>query len=138
MATLTQENTVQQKTRELCQAILDQPEFRTLRQQIETFMANDEARGLYDSLSEKGEYLHHKQHQGVALSDQEIQGYEKDRNAFFNNPVAKNFMSAQEELRKLQDSINTYVGKTFELGRVPTEDDLNSSGGCGQGCGCHH
>jgi hypothetical protein len=29
------------------------------------------------------------------------------------------------------------VSKTLELGRVPTEEDLDS-GGCGSGCGCGH
>jgi cell fate (sporulation/competence/biofilm development) regulator YlbF (YheA/YmcA/DUF963 family) len=134
---ITEETLVLQKTRELCEALLEQPEFKVIRQQIDRFMANDEARSLYDSLNEKGEYLHHKQHQGVALSEQEIAGYEKDRTTFFSNSVAKDFINAQEEMRKLQDAISQYVGKTFELGRIPTEDDLNG-GGCGTGCGCHH
>jgi hypothetical protein len=29
------------------------------------------------------------------------------------------------------------VSKTFELGRVPEESDMES-GSCGSGCGCHH
>jgi hypothetical protein len=29
------------------------------------------------------------------------------------------------------------VTKTFELGRVPSEEDLQE-GSCGHGCGCHH
>src|SRR5687768_6991565 len=115
---ITQENTVLEKTRELCQALLEQPEYISIRKHIDAFMANEEAKGLYENLSEKGEYLHHKQHQGVTLSDQEVQSYETDRTNFFANPVAKNYINAQEELRRIQDAINQYVGKTFELGRV--------------------
>ncbi len=41
-------------------------------------------------------------------------------------------------MQKLQQSVSQYVSKTFELGRVPEESDLESSGSCGSGCGCHH
>jgi len=36
-----------------------------------------------------------------------------------NNPVARGFLDAQESLHKIQDSIQQYVSKTLELGRVP-------------------
>ncbi|EEF57127.1 hypothetical protein Cflav_PD0167, partial [Pedosphaera parvula Ellin514] len=38
MQTQIEESIVTQKTRELCQAILDQPEFKSMRQKVETFM----------------------------------------------------------------------------------------------------
>jgi hypothetical protein len=37
----------------------------------------------------------------------------------------------------VQETIHQYVNKTLELGRLPTEEDLNG-GSCGHGCGCHH
>ncbi len=36
---------IQEKTNELCNALLTQPEMIALRQRIDTFMANDSARG---------------------------------------------------------------------------------------------
>ena len=60
--TLTSEETqVLAKTKELCQAILIEPEFLTVRHQIDTFMADDEAKEQYQALVEKSEHLHHKQ-----------------------------------------------------------------------------
>ena len=133
---LTAEDTVVlQKTKELCQAILDQPEFQKIRQGLDTFMANDEVRGQYQTLSEKGEYLQHKQQTGGELSDAEIAEFERDRQSFLNNPVARGFLDAQKEMHRVQESVTHYVNKTFELGRVPEESDFES---CGHGCNCHH
>jgi cell fate (sporulation/competence/biofilm development) regulator YlbF (YheA/YmcA/DUF963 family) len=137
MPTQIEESAVIQKTRELCQAILDQPEIRALRKNIEVFMANDQARGHYESLMTQGEMLHEKQHSGTPLTEAEINAFEKLRESFLNNPVARGFLDAQEEMQKVQKSVTQYVSKTFELGRVPEESDLES-GSCGSGCGCHH
>jgi cell fate (sporulation/competence/biofilm development) regulator YlbF (YheA/YmcA/DUF963 family) len=122
------DNAVLEKTRELCQTILTQPEFRDVRQNVEAFLNNDSA---------KTQYLHHKQHEGVPLSPEEVNDYEKLRTAFLANPIARNFLDAQEKMQEVQQTIGKYVSKTLELGRVPTEEDLDS-GGCGSGCGCGH
>lgn len=135
MATTT-EDIVLQKTRELCQTILDQPEFRSIRSRIDAFMSNPEAQGLYQSVSERGESLQHKQEQGLQLSQDEIAEYEKHRDTFFSNPVARGFLDAQQEMHKVQESIGQYVSKTFELGRLPQADDVEGAS-CGTGCGCH-
>jgi cell fate (sporulation/competence/biofilm development) regulator YlbF (YheA/YmcA/DUF963 family) len=136
MQTITEESVITQKTRELCQTILDQPEVQNIRRQIESFMTNDEAKTQYQLLSEKGEFLQHKQQQGLTLSNEEIADFEQSREALFNNPVARGFLDAQQEMHKMQESLGQYVAKTFELGRVPSPDDLQS-GSCGSGCGCH-
>jgi cell fate (sporulation/competence/biofilm development) regulator YlbF (YheA/YmcA/DUF963 family) len=136
MQTITEESVITQKTRELCQTILDQPEVQNIRRQIESFMMNDEAKTQYQLLSEKGEFLQHKQQQGLPLSNEEIADFEQSREALFNNPVARGFLDAQQEMHKMQESLGQYVAKTFELGRVPSPDDLQS-GSCGSGCGCH-
>lgn len=99
-------------------------------------MTNDEAKTQYQLLSEKGEFLQHKQQQGLTLSNEEIADFEQSREALFNNPVARGFLDAQQEMHKMQESLGQYVAKTFELGRVPSPDDLQS-GSCGSGCGCH-
>ena len=75
MALTTEDSVIVQKTRELCQSILDHPEFQTLRRDIDSFMANDGAKNDYQALVEKGEELNHKQHQGVSLSPDEITAY---------------------------------------------------------------
>ncbi len=123
------------KTLELCEAIVRQPAFQTLKSSVDGFLGNDEARELYRTVAEKGEHLHHKQHQGVQLGDEEIAEYEKHREALLRNPVARAFLDAQETMRGVQDTVTKYVTKTLEIGRVPTEADFES---CGHGCSCHH
>jgi cell fate (sporulation/competence/biofilm development) regulator YlbF (YheA/YmcA/DUF963 family) len=137
MQTTIEETPVLQKTRELCQAILDQPNMQSIRQRIDVFMGDEKARGQYDTLVAKGQALQEKEQMSVPLSREEISDFEKQREAVFNNPVARNFLDAQEELHNVQATIHQYVNKTLELGRIPTEEDL-SGGGCGHGCGCHH
>lgn len=127
---------VQTKLEELCRAILAEPGFEGARLRVEQFLINDEARAQYVRVSEAGEHLHHKQSQGVQLSETEVAEFEKDRETLMNNQVARGFLDAQETLQGLQESINKFVGKTLELGKLPTEEDLG--GGCGHGCGCHH
>ena len=69
MQTQIEESAVLQKTKELCQAILDQPDIRALRKDIETFMGNDQARSQYETLMTQGEALHEKQHSGTPLTE---------------------------------------------------------------------
>lgn len=138
MPTATEESVVIQKTRELCQTLLDQPELQEMRRKIDVFTANDQARSQYDTLMMKGQALQQKQHSGAALDPKEVDDFEDLRSRFLNNPVARDFLDAQEDMQKLQQSVTQFVSKTFELGRVPEESDLESEGSCGHGCGCHH
>ena len=135
MQLTTEESVVVQKTKELCQAILDQPEYQKIRQGLDAFLNNEEVRSQYQTLSEKGEYLQHKQQMGSQLDDKEVSDFERDRQSFLNNPIARGFLDAQQEMHRMQESVTHYVTKTFELGRVPEESDFES---CGHGCGCHH
>ncbi|MBI3852809.1 MAG: YlbF family regulator [Verrucomicrobia bacterium] len=137
MQAIAEESAVIQKTRELCQTLLDQPDVQSMRQRIDAFVADDRAKAQYDALMVKGQSLQQKQQLGTALSNDEIADFEKHREAFVNNPVAKGFLDAQEEMNQLQQSLGQYVTKTFELGRVPGPEDFDS-GSCGHGCGCHH
>lgn len=135
MPLTTEESVIIQKTRELCQSILEHPEFQTVRRQVDAFLANEEAKWQYQTLVEKGEFLDHKQNQGVQISDEEISEFERLRQGLIENPVAKGFLDAQQEMQKIQDSVRKYVSKTLELGRLPGQEDFDSS--CGSGCGCH-
>ena len=132
----TQDSIITQKTKELCQAILDQPNLRTARQAIETFINNDSAKAQYESLMSKGQALQQKQQRSQQLSQEEISAFEADREALLNNPIARGFLDAQQELHEVHETINTFVSKTLELGRIPAESDLEGS--CGHGCGCGH
>lgn len=132
-----EETTVTLKTKELCQAILDEPALRTARASIDSFMADDLTKTQYENLMSKGQALQQKQHGGQQLTDSEIKAFEKERDVLMANPVAVAFMKAQEELHHINESVNKHVTKTLELGRVPTEEDMAEGGSCGSGCGCH-
>jgi cell fate (sporulation/competence/biofilm development) regulator YlbF (YheA/YmcA/DUF963 family) len=138
MAPTLEETTIARKTRELCQTILDEPSLQAMRQRIDTFMADDKARAQYDSLVSKGQVLQEKQQNAQALTGEEISDFEQHRDTLLKNPVARGYLDAQQEMQQMQESIQKYVSKTFELGRLPSEEDL-SSGCCGHdGCGCGH
>ena len=138
MQTMIEETVVVQKTRELCQAILDQPNMPGLRKRIDTFMSDDASRAQYDGLMAKGQALHEKQERSLPLTGEEISEFEQEREALLRNPVAREFLDAREELQQVQQYVHQLVSKTLELGRVPTDEDMNEGGGCGEGCGCHH
>jgi cell fate (sporulation/competence/biofilm development) regulator YlbF (YheA/YmcA/DUF963 family) len=130
---------LQQKTRELCETILKQPEFQAIRANMDKFMADQQAQQMYQDLSEKGQYLQHKQQQGVALENTEVEAFEQQREKFFSNPVAKNFVLAQQKMHEMQDSVGRFVAMTFELGRIPEDKDFEEAHGCGDhNCGCKH
>jgi cell fate (sporulation/competence/biofilm development) regulator YlbF (YheA/YmcA/DUF963 family) len=138
MEATIEESAITRKTRELCQMILDEPSMQALRQRIDTFMADEETRAQYDGLIAKGQALQEKQQGSVALTGEEISEFEQQRDSLLNNPVAREFLDAQQELHQVQESIQKYVSKTIELGRLPSEEEL-SSGCCGDhSCGCSH
>ena len=137
MQATIEDTIVMQKTRDLCQTIIEQPEFRQIRERIDVFMNDDLAKSQYQEVMEKGDALQHKQHSGQAMDNAEIAAFEKSRDQLLNNPVAREFLDAQQQMHKIQESVMQYVGKTFELGRVPTADDF-SAGSCGPTCGCSH
>ncbi len=136
MALTSEDSTVVQHTIDLCQAILDTPDFQSIRARVNAFMTHDQAQDQYRQLSQKRDLLQQKQEQGQALSNEEISDFEQDREAFLNNPVARGFLDAQEEMHDIKKMVTQYVTKTMELGRVPSADEVQP-GTCGHGCNCH-
>jgi len=137
MTTQIGENAILEKTKALCQAIVDQPEISSIRRRVDAFLSDASARGQYETLMTKGQALQEKQTQGRQLEKAEIADFEKHREMLLNNPIARGFLDAQEELHEIQHSIQKYVSKTLELGRVPKAEDMEDHS-CGDGCGCHH
>jgi cell fate (sporulation/competence/biofilm development) regulator YlbF (YheA/YmcA/DUF963 family) len=126
-----------QKTRDLCQAIIEQPEFIDIRQRIDAFMADSQAQAQYQELSELGGALRQKQQMGVPTDGPDLDHFEQKRQVFLDNPVATGFLEAQEHLHQMRETVNRYVTRTFELGRLPMPEDFDSCG-CDSGCGCGH
>jgi cell fate (sporulation/competence/biofilm development) regulator YlbF (YheA/YmcA/DUF963 family) len=111
---------------------------KALRQHIDNFMADDKTRAQYDDLVAKGQALQQKQQSSMPLTGDEISDFEAHRDTLLKNPVARGFIDAQQELHEVRESIQKHVGKTLELGRLPSDEELNE-GCCGHdGCGCGH
>jgi cell fate (sporulation/competence/biofilm development) regulator YlbF (YheA/YmcA/DUF963 family) len=136
MVLTTEDTPIIRKTRELCQMLLDEPGMEALRQRIDDFMADEQTRALYDGLITKGQALQEKQQQSLPLTGEEISDFEQQRDSLLKNPVARGFIDAQQELHQVRESIQRYVSKTIELGRLPSEEELDSGCRGDHSCGC--
>lgn len=137
MTATEQATDLTQKTRDLCQAIVDLPNFNELKQRIDAFMADELVKFQFQMVSDRGNLLQMKQNSAAMINDDEITEFNKMRDELMANPVAKNFLEAQNEVARIQESVNKYLSKTFELGRAPTAEDLDDGSCCSSGCGCH-
>jgi cell fate (sporulation/competence/biofilm development) regulator YlbF (YheA/YmcA/DUF963 family) len=124
------------KTRELCQTILDQPAYQEMKKTIQTFMGDADLSAHYQRLCDRQDALHHKHEHGEMITDEEVAEFELDETNFLANPLAHGFIDAQQQMHKIEQTVTAYVRKTFELGRLPEEQDF-AEGGCGPSCGCH-
>jgi cell fate (sporulation/competence/biofilm development) regulator YlbF (YheA/YmcA/DUF963 family) len=100
MQTAIEEAPLVQKTKELCQTILDLPKMKSARQRMDAFMQNESARTQYNNLVAKGQALQEKQQQGLQLTKEEIAEFERERDALMNNPVARDFIDSQGEIHE--------------------------------------
>ena len=140
MTLLAERTTIISKTKELCAQIASDEKFIQLQTAVECFLSDPAAKLQYQTVHEKGEELHHKQHAGVELGSSEIKSFEDARDALFETKVAADFMDAQRTLEAMQKDISRYIGMTLELGRVPTDKEIedaqnNNGGGCCGGGG---
>src|SRR5881394_1195388 len=105
MPTTLEESPVMQKTKELCQAILEQPNMQSIRRRIDAFMGDEQTRGLYDGLVNKGQTLQQKQQMSMPLGGEEVSDFEQHGENLMKTPVARAFLDAQEELHQVQHSV---------------------------------
>ena len=127
-----------EKIRELCEALLQDEGVQSARDRIEKFLQNPDATRSYAKLANLNDSLHQKQMQGEEITESEGREFEALRDEVMRDPAVQDFADARGTLQEIENVIMTYVGKTFESGRVPSESDLVSRGGsCGSGCGCH-
>ncbi len=136
MDTATAESTITQRTLELCEAIVEQPDFLTLKGNFDAFMSNELLKFQYQQLNELGQLLQMKQTDGIELKPDEIAQFEGMREEFIGNPAARGFLDAQQKIQQLHQKVGKLINKTFELGRAPTENDLQDGSCCGSSCGC--
>ncbi|MBX7211824.1 MAG: YlbF family regulator [Verrucomicrobiaceae bacterium] len=133
----TENSTIEKRIQDLCEAIVADAEIQSAREQAEAFLADEEAVALYRDMASLGRSLHHKQHHGEEPTAIETSRYTDLQNRCDAHPLISAFMEAQDVLGEVAELVNRYVSRTLESGAVPSESDVRS-GGCGEGCGCHH
>lgn len=135
--TATLAPTIEDCLKALCQAIAAEPTVRAARDQAESFLADDSAVALYRDVMNLGRTLEHRHRSGETITADEVNTFEDLREKADAHEGIQAFNEAQDVLQSIATTVNTYVTKTLEKGRVPAAEEL-SSGGCGEGCGCHH
>ena len=123
-------------TNQLCESIVSQKGFAELYKKIDAFINDEKLKYEYGMLNDRGALLQQKQQAGVEIAENEIADFEKLREEFMANPIASQFLEAQEEVQQVQDRIHQVIAKTFEVGHVPQSEDFDfCSDGFGN-CGC--
>jgi len=129
---------IKQGTDQLCESIVNQEGFKKLYAKIDAFISDEKLKYEYSTLNERGALLQQKQQAGAEITEEEITAFEQLRTDFLDNKVADDFLAAQEEVQQVQDRIHQVIAKTFEVGRVPAQEDFDfCSDGFGD-CGCSH
>ena len=127
---------IKKGTDQLCESIVNQEGFKELYAKIDAFISDEKLKYEYSTLNERGALLQQKQQAGAEITEEEITAFEQLRTDFLDNKVADDFLAAQEEVQKVQDRIHQVIAKTFEVGRVPAQEDFDfCSDGFGD-CGC--
>ncbi len=134
MDTATSESTITQRTLDLCQAIVEQPDFSAIKEKFDAFMDDEPLKFQYQQLNDLGQLLQMKRADGLELKPEEIAKFGSLREAFLGNPTAQGFLDAEQQMQQIHQSVGKLIDKTFELGRQPTEEDLQDGMCCG-GCG---
>ena len=134
MDTNTKESGIILKAQELCESIVEQPDFQTLKAKLDAFMSDELLKFQYQQLNDLGNLLHMKQGNGVELKPEEIAEFESLRETLLGNSVVQGFMEAQQQLQQLHQMVGRFVDKTFELGRPPNFEDVHDGSCCGGGC----
>lgn len=129
---------IKKGTDQLCESIVNQEGFKELYAKIDAFISDEKLKYEYSTLNERGALLQQKQQAGAEITEEEITAFEQLRTDFLDNKVADDFLAAQQEVQQVQDRIHQVIAKTFEVGRVPAQEDFDfCSDGFGD-CGCSH
>jgi cell fate (sporulation/competence/biofilm development) regulator YlbF (YheA/YmcA/DUF963 family) len=132
----TNQSSIQDKIRELCETIVSQPDFNEIRKRIAAFQTDKGVVEHVQRLNGKGAELQQKQQEGIELTKEEVEAFQTDRDLLLKNPIAIGYFQAQEEIHTVRKTVAQYVTKTFELGRMPLESEVVDAS-CGHDCGCH-
>ncbi len=136
--TATTASAIEEHLQQLCQAIAADEEVQAARANAEAFLADEDAVDLYRKVASTSHDLEKRHRAGAAITAVEVEAFEDLQEEADNHPGIQSFQAAQQVLQRIASRVNAFVTKTLERGRVPSEEEMAASGGCGEGCGCHH
>ena len=128
MENLLDTPTIDTKSRELCQFIVDQPEFAAARGHIEAFLENAEAQAVYRAWQEKGQELQRMSHEGLQPNDDDIKQMEALRETVMKNEIASDFAEAESQMNVLVQ--RTSAGQALEGSLRHAVESLRSAVVC--------
>jgi cell fate (sporulation/competence/biofilm development) regulator YlbF (YheA/YmcA/DUF963 family) len=130
--------TIEDKTKELCQLVLEDAKFTAAREKITTFLADTDAQEAYSALHQKGHAMHQMQHEGTQPAESDMAELNGLKQAAADNEVTAGFMDAEGELNEIFSTVTKYLQKTLQLGKMPEASDFEDSDCCSEGgCDCH-
>ncbi|MBO9598195.1 MAG: YlbF family regulator [Cohnella sp.] len=130
---------IMDKMESLCSELLEQGSYKELRQSISAFVKDEASMSQYERFMEHSNVLQVKKQQNIALSPAEIESFEREESALYDNETIRKFLHAEREFTRLQNLVNLYFTKTLELNRLPLPGELRAGGcGCGGSCGSGH
>lgn len=137
IVTLANQNLID-KIAELCNEVLQQEAYHSLRAMVEQFINDEEAVQQYERFLKHQQMLEYKEAQHKQLSAEEISEYEQEELAIYNNPTIRKYLYAEQEFGKFHRLMSQFYTKTIELQRLPQLNELKKEGcGCGGSCGGH-
>lgn len=141
MSILNEDSAIYARVRDLCSAVVSDPQIQEQKARIDAFLNNAEARALFECVNKMGEELRQKHMAGMEPAETEIEQFDKLRENVIANPVCNDFLQARQLVDSVFGEINRYFGMTLELNRVPTLEEVDAaaqqqgSGCCGGNCG---
>lgn len=143
MTAIMESTSIVSKIQDLCAALVEDESIKQHNANIDAFLENDGAKAAYEEVSNLGGQLQQMQQAGQELKAEEVEAFENKREALFENEVVTTFLESQKALQEVHTMVGAWVGKTLELGEVPSEEDIKEAqgGGCcggdgGGSCGC--
>jgi cell fate (sporulation/competence/biofilm development) regulator YlbF (YheA/YmcA/DUF963 family) len=128
---------IEQKTLELCEAIVASKGFPDMFRKMDAFMGDEGLKFRFQQVNDLGRLLHDKQSHGLELKGDEIEQFESLRSELMSSAIVRDFLAAQDKVQQLHSIVAKFLDKTLELGRIPEWDDVQS-GCCNTGgCGCN-
>lgn len=131
MSATTTAPSLEDKTRELCQFIIDSPNFVTAQGRCDAFDDDVAAQKLYQNWREFEMDLHRRHQEGYQPNQDDIAKLEKLRGEAMKNSTLVDFVEAEEALNGMFGKVVKILQRTLQTGAVPTDEELEEC--CGSG-----